>query len=308
MSDFEPGGYWSHTLGQDLDDCKRRVYYRVYGSWQGWSRDNGEVPFVLYQAKCSNSIPTYTGSLVHKVIQRIIERVRARRKLAPEALLHARLEEIMDHAFAYSDDRRWIQVRNPKKATLILRQHLMGQDIHSHELEEGKQRAHDALQAFLDRYLPYIRTLDPKSILLIDSLDHMAHRGYRLFMSPDLAVRRDDRVIIDWKTGARSNVEQLEAYAVYLMHWEEREHHEFLDPSIITGRSVPLLHPENEAVVPMTQEHLDRAMARIDRDIDILSSLHEHGLKREELAFAKTEHTGMCEHCAFQFHCDLRPR
>jgi hypothetical protein len=115
-------------------------------------------------------------------------------------------------------------------------------------------------------------------------------------------------VIIDWKTGVLANADQLKVYARYLVAWEERERLEVLDPTIITARSVPLLHPDNEEVLQITPEHLEEAMARIDRDIDILSAHHQHGMDRNELAFPKTEHTGECEHCSFRFYCDLRPR
>ncbi len=308
MADIEPGGYWSHTLGQDLQDCHRRVYYRVYGSWSGWSRRNGDLPHLLYRAKVSDNMATFVGRQVHYMVQRIIERVRARLKLAPESLILERVEEVLRHAVTYSTERRWLRVDNPKRATLILNQHLTGADLHSTEVDAAVNKAQRAMTAFFEKYLPYIRTLPPQSILLIDSLDHMDHRGFRLFMSADFVAAREDRVIIDWKTGVNANSDQLKVYALHLVHWEEREHHHVLDPHIITGRSVPLLHPENEEVLQIEPKHLKEALARIDRDIDILKSLHEAGMNRDELAFAKTDHTGLCEGCSFRFYCDLRPR
>lgn len=309
MGQIEPGNYWSHTLGLDLDDCLRRVYYRVYGSWGGWTRSNGATPHLLYQAKVSNNLPTYVGGLVHYVIQRIIERVRAQLRLAQDDLLLKRLEERMRWEIEYSAQGKWRKLDNPKKASLILQQHLLGQDLHRPQIEEAIDRARSALLVFLEQYLPYIRTLKPEQISLIDSLDSISHRGFSLFMSPDLVISREnDRVIIDWKTGVHANVDQLKVYSTYLVHWEEREKLQELDPSIITGRSVPLLHPENEAVVQMSQADLDEAMARINRDIDTIVLHHDAGISRDELAFPKTEHTGQCSHCAFQFYCDLRPR
>lgn len=308
MADITPGGYWSHTLGADLDECHRRVYYRVYGSWGGWTPNNGNIPRLLYQAKVSDSLPTYVGSLVHFVIQKIVERVRAQLPLAPDEKLLMRLQERMTWEIEYSKQGRWRSLRNPKRATLILRPHLLGEDLHRPQIEEAMERGRAALNAFLEHYLPYIRTLDPEQILLIDSLDSIEHRGFVLFMSPDLVVRRDDRVVIDWKTGIGTNTDQLKAYAMYLVHWEKREHDLQIDPDIITGRSIPLLNHKNEAVIKMSQADIDEAMDRINRDIDTLVSLHEDGMARNEMAFAKTDHTGLCEHCTFRFHCDLRPR
>jgi len=254
-------------------------------------------------------LPSYIGRLVHYVIQKVIERIRSRRKLAPDSLLLKVLEERIRWEISYSAAEKWRQVDHPKKATLILRQHLMGEDLHKPQIEEAVKRGLDALSAFLDRYLPYIRTLTPKEILLIDSLDSLEYRGFKLFMSPDfVASRPNERTIIDWKTGARANLDQLKIYAKYLVAWELRENEHVLDPSQITGRSVTLLHPENEGVIQISPEHLVEATARIDRDIDLLNQYHAHGIAREELAFPKTEHTGECEYCSFRFYCDLRPR
>lgn len=308
MPDMEPGGHWSHTLGQDLRDCHRRVYYRVYGSWGGWTRGNDPMAHLLYQVKHSDNLPTYVGSLVHEAIQSIIQRIRGRLAIAPNSLMLARIEERMRFEIDYSSKELWRRIDNPRKATLILRNHLLGEDLHSHEIEEAIDKAKRALSAFLDTYLPYIRQMPPKHILLIDSLDSILYRGFHLFLSPDFVAEREDRVIIDWKTGERGNVDHLKAYALYLIEWEERERHQVLDPTIITGRSVTLLHPDNEEVLQLTPEHITEAQQRIDEDINTLQSLHEAGLKRDELAFAKTIHRGDCDHCAFRFHCDLQPQ
>lgn len=222
-------------------------------------------------------------------------------------MLH-RIEERMRFEIDYSAKELWRRVDNPRRATLILRNHLLGEDLHAPDIEGAIVKAKAALSAFLDVYLPYIRQLDPSKILLIDSLDSITYRNHDLFLSPDLVVAREDRVIIDWKTGVHGNAEQLEAYALYLIYWEERERNHLLDPAQITGRSITLLNPENEVVVQMDGRKISNARARIDADIDVLQSIHPAGLERDELAFSKTLHRGNCEHCSYRFHCDLRPR
>jgi hypothetical protein len=309
MADIQPGGYWSHTLGHDLEECHRRVYYRVYGSWGGWSRRNGAKPHLLYQAKSSDSLATYAGSLVHEAIQAIIQRIRAKLKLAPNKLLVKRIEERMRFEIDYSTKRLWQKVDHPKRATLILKQHLLGEDLHQPEIEAAIDKAQCALKVFLEDYLPYISTWEPDQIILIDSLDGIEHRGYTLFASPDLVLRRGDEVIlIDWKTGRFPNGDQLKVYGWYLVRREERDFATYLDPKTITGRSVPLLNRDKELVIQMDQDALDEAIARVDKDIDEIETLHQAGLDRDESAFAKTIHRGNCSWCRFQFHCDLQPR
>jgi len=309
VADIEPGGHWSHTLGQDLRDCHRMVYYRVYGSWGGWTRSGPPTAHLLYQVKHSDNLHTYVGSLVHQAAQSIIQRVRGRLAIAPNQLMLERIEERMRFEIDYSAKELWRRVDNPRRATLILRNHLLGEDIHSHDIEEAIDKAKRALLAFLETYLPTIRQMHPKHILLIDSLDSIVYRDFHLFLSPDfVAQRNEERVIIDWKTGKKGNVDQLKAYALYLIEWEERERNQVLEPSTITGRSVPLLHLDNEEVLHMTPEHIAEARRRIDEDIDTLKSLHSDGVARNEQAFEKTLHRGNCETCAFRFHCDLQPR
>lgn len=318
MTDIQPGGNWSHTLGQDLDQCHRRVYYRVYACWGGWSRRNGPTPHLLYQAKSSNTLATYGGTLIHEAIQRIIQRIRAKMKLAPKELLLTRVDERMRFEINYSASGKWRKLDHPKRATLILKQHLLGEDLHKPEIDAAIERSKSALETFLDDYLPYISTWKSEDIELIDSLDGIEHRGYILFMSPDLVLRRikeeeekeEEHILIDWKTGRHANGDQLKVYAWYMMKKQERDDASspYLDPETITGRSVPLLNREKEIVLQMNQGFINEAIQRIDRDIDVLESLHQHGLDRNESAFPKTEHRGDCTYCRFQFYCDLRPR
>lgn len=308
MSDIQPGGYWSHTLGGDLNECHRRVYYRVYGCWGGWTSRNGPTPHLLYRAKSSDSLATYVGCLVHEAIQKIIQRIRAQMKLAPDQLLLDRIKERMKSEIDYSAQRMWKKIDHPKRATLILRCHLLGEDLHQPEIDKAIEKAQKSLQAFLTVYLPYIRTWQPSEIELIDSLDGIEYKGYTLFMSPDLVLRRlEELILIDWKTGRFPNGEQLKAYAWYLIKRQERDHATILDPKCITGRSIPLINLEEELVLPMNQEFIDDAIERTESDITVLETLHQAGLDHEEASFDKTPHRGNCTYCAFQFHCDLRP-
>jgi len=307
--EYTPGKYWSHTLGSDLEDCHRRIYYRVYASWGGWSRDSDEASRFLYTLKVSDNLPTYSGSLVHEAIQAIMQSVRSERRLGTKEQMLARVEEKMRHEILYSQERKWTKLRNPKKATLILRNHLLGQDLHSTEVDEYIQRAKDSVSAFMDRFLPKFLEMNKEDILLIDSLDSVEHDGYKLFLVPDLVTIRPDkkREVIDWKTGMNPNVDQIKAYAMHLIEWTRREKSIDLDPGQIIGRSITLLNPDNEATVEITQGHIDESMKRIERDIRVLKSLHEEGLKKNEGVFQKTEHTGYCEYCIFKSHCDTTP-
>lgn len=307
--DFSPGRTWSHTLGQDLDDCARRVYYRVYGSWLGWDSRADKDTRTIYLLKTSDNLATYTGSVVHDAIQKIVQALRSKRAVDSDEVLLERLGEKMRDQILYSESRKWEGVRNPKRATLILREHLVGEDLHSHQVETFIERGRDALKAFLETYMPLLRRLRRNQIVLIDSLDFIEHRGFKLFLVPDLVLKKANgrHVVIDWKTGKMANAEQLEAYAMYLIRYIEREKGAVLDPGDVEAWSVPLLNPENKISLHVEPSHIKRAMARIDRDIDTLSVMHEDGLARNESAFPKTEHVGPCMYCSFAEYCYTRP-
>lgn len=307
--DFQPGKNWSHTLGQDLNECLRRVYYRVYGSWLGWSPETDRDTRLLYMLKNSDSLPTYSGTLVHGVIQSVVQSLRAGIPLASEEQLMKRIETKMRNDIAYSASMRWKGLRNPKRATLILRSHLIGEDLHKPEIEASIDNAKKAFTGFLETYLPPMKKLKPSQFLIIDSLDSIDLRGFKLFLVPDLVVLKADgiRSIIDWKTGVHPSIPQLKAYAVHLIAWSKREKGIELEPEKIEGWSITLAKPEMTEKIQICQADIDEALARIHRDIDLLEILHEDGLERRETAFPKTEHEGACAWCSFKSYCDNRP-
>jgi hypothetical protein len=300
---MQAGETWSHTLGKDVDTCLRRVYYRVYGGWGGWSDTADDLTRTIYIAKQSKRLPMYGGTLVHEAAQAILQRYRTGRILASNDKMISRIEERIREDIAYSASGKWKVLRNPKKATLILNEHLAGEDLHIFQIEEAIERYQACLKNFLETYFVEIQEIGPAGIEIIDSLDKIDHRGWTLFMVPDLVHFIGNHAIItDWKTGKMPDVEQLGAYGLYLTKRRDVQRR-FLTENI-SARSVPLLNPENCASVQMTETILQESMAKIDKDIDQMNPLVKPGRAKDTKSFPKTAHRGNCEGCLYKFVCD----
>lgn len=310
---YTPGRTWSHTMSQDLQECRRRFYYRVYRSWNGWRRDGDPVARTLYWTKNSSKLPMYTGKLVHDAIKAILEALRSRRHLAGRDRMIERVEEKMREEIAYSTRRAWAQITSPKRATLILHEHFTGQDLHDHEIDAAVQRGRTCMAHFMDHFLPRIVDLvqaQGSDVLhLVDSLDGIPHRDFTLFMVPDavLSFLDEDRrtiEIIDWKTGRGTDRQQIQAYGLYLVKRGERKG-EPVDVASLRGRSIPLLDPDNTLSFDLEEADLEEARVRIETDLDVQETLHADGVNLHIEAFPKTEHRGRCPGCLFKFHCDF---
>jgi len=302
--DFEPGGFWSHTLGRDLAACERRVYYRIWGAFGGWSAEGPPLARLLYTARCSKDLRSYAGTVVHSAIRRLIERVRVGLRVPPLQLWLDRFDERIRAEVAYSASRRWLRLANPKKATVILHEHLVGEDLHDWQVDEAIDIAIRSFQSFWTNYLPQIQEVGPERIVLVDSLDKFEFDCFDLFLSPDLVlVEEFEDEIIDWKTGTGTNAEQLEAYGLYWDHYRRKKG---LAERPMIGRSVPLLAPEKELRIQIDAAAIGRAEARIRADIATLRTF-ELRVGDGDLAFPKASEASACEWCSFAFHCDLRP-
>jgi hypothetical protein len=302
-----PGGNWSHTLGQDIDACLRRVYYRVYGSWGGWDPRNGEEARTIYTAKSSQTLHMFVGTLVHDCAKRVLEYVRAQRPLPTQERLVERLLERFDQAVAYSSDKKWTQCRTPKDATLILYPHLAGEDLRMNDVVQARDKAVRTFGAFLQDWLPRLSGIQPVDWIAIDSLDAVQYRNNALFVAPDAAWRNapGNYTIADWKTGQKGDPEQLAVYALWLLGKIPAMEGRVPDNLVIEGLSIPLGYPDRLITRIIDAKALDEARARIGAHLDILAGLHDRGIARDKSAFPRTEHRGRCDGCMYRFHCDF---
>jgi hypothetical protein len=304
-----PGRNWSHTLGGDLKTCLRRTYYRVYGSWGGWSPESDPEARALYIAKQSSTLFQYGGSLVHEAVQRILERHRAGLPMADNDTMVDRIEERMKAEITYSMQLRWKSLWSPKRATLILSNHLQGTDLPITDIRDAVARYRACLRNFLENHLPGLLEVGPRRWVIIDSLDRIRHRDFDLFMVPDLTHHdRTDWVITDWKTGDKGDIEQVEAYGLYLQRYRKRDWKEVVAADNIIVRSVPLLNTDGVLEKRLHQDDIDRAMARINADLDRLEELEPYGLNKDKSAFPRTEHRGYCEGCVYRHVCEEDPQ
>lgn len=304
--EFEPGGYWSVVLGTDLAlGCWAKVYYRVYGSWGGWSRQNGPVPRALTLAKKSQTLRRYTDDLLHKVIGLIVKRTQSGQRLADNDALYARLRERIAEEISYSAAKRWESVDNPGRAVLILERHLIGGELKEEEVKAATDQTVEGLTSFMKDHLPQIRSMPVDFIDLPSALKGFEHHGFRLFSAPDLVlVSKGEWTVIDYRLSKRAKPEQLAFDALALTRIEEQDRMRCIVPNQIIGKSVPLLAGSDAIeTVQMSEDLLLSAAAHIDEDIEALMARRADGIAGKESSFPKTEDLSICATCCFRFQC-----
>jgi len=306
-SDFTPGRYWSYSLSRDWEECLRRVFYLVYGSWGGWNPSNGELPRKLYQYKKASTIEQFTGTAVHDAVRKTLKAVRNGFELPDDAKMVDRIEAIIRDGLEYSAAKHWREVRHPGRATLILVNHLVGDDLSDGLVDNMVERARLCMEVFLDRFLPEFLEIDTDHWTTIDSLDAVRLNDYDVFAAADFRIDEPaprHRQIIDWKSGRGTDTAQLFTYTLTTELADLKQGR----PSRIgntIGRSISLLTGDEERIGP-THEDLEETRDRVCKSINEMKSLNDAGVRRDELAFPKTIYKGICKYCKLQAYCDTR--
>lgn len=321
----QPGRTWSHTLSNDIEDleaevysggCLRRIYYRVYESWGGWSRRGSPMAYQCYEAKQSASSFMLVGKVLHDSVAKVLRAVKAGIQLPPEDSMTDRIEQIIVEAVSYSRAGLYKKVDSPKQATCIMTAHLRGENISAHTVGEMVQRSRTGMEVFLAQWLPKLQQVSPDQWLSVDALDAVHFCGYQCFMVPDFLARWTDPgagLVLDWKSGVTVDAEQIKVYMTYTQLRDASMNAYsggYAEPfgfnrARLVGESVSLLTGESARVEGLTEADEQAVRARIKGDIAILEPLHEHGLKRDPGPFPRTIHRGRCPDCSYQHICDL---
>lgn len=317
-----PGGNWSHTLGKDLHDCQRRVFYRVYGTWGWWDARSAPETRELHLLKVSGFLPQKAGVLTHDAIRKVCQHVRSGHELGSTESLMDRIEERLRTMVGYSEARLWEELRNPADASAILAEHVLGMDLPQRDIDASVERCRTSIETFVDQWLPELLVLGKESWQSIDSTEAVPYKtmasylGFTptddknvsetvLFVAPDfLSVKPERARLIDWKTGVSTDPEQLITYAFWPLVNTLEKHGTRMDPTWVVGQSVPLCADREDVFEgQMTIEALWSRAVTIRADVERLAALRPAGIARQASAFPRTPHEGRCRGCVFQQFC-----
>jgi hypothetical protein len=299
--DISPGTYWSHTLGLDIDTCKRRVWYRVFGSWGGWARRPDPKTREIYLAKSTRNLDMHAGTLVHEAIKATLKRRKADLPLFPEDMYYARFDERFTADIQWSRSGGWRGLRGLRKAPCILAEHVAGLDVVQEQVDRCLEKAKLSFRSFLHHWLPLLEQDGSTTWAEIDELADVRWQGFNLFIVPDLLqeLPGDKYKIIDWKTGDRQDFSQIATYAWYVL---------LSRPESITrnihGVSIPLrADPSDVHGMDMSPEIVSDAMARVEAHLKWLNSVREAGVAGVLTNFPRTQTEDSCRFCLYKTIC-----
>lgn len=211
---------WSLSRDTLFNACLRRYYYHYYGSRNGWRQDAPPDVKELYLMKNLQTMPTWTGAVVHHVLQEVVNGLSAGRPVPPEVAV-ASLTERMQRDWQDSASGRY---RSRPSRTCGLAEHYYGGSVPADSLHEAMIVAEGCLRRLYGtRSYQTMFELGPTSIVECEELNAVSVSGFKVWVSPDVIVRDSQGrlLIVDWKTGTstqgQKTARQLAVYAMYAL-------------------------------------------------------------------------------------------
>lgn len=303
---------WSRSRHDALRVCPRRYYYRYYGSWKGWDREEATPEARrAYLLKQLTDLKAELGRSLHRRAYEVGFRVA--QGLEPPSLdaLLGRTRDELNEVVRSSRDLGGFR-RRPSRHP-YLRSVWYGRGPDDDVIEEVKdrlERTHAALHGH--RLWPAVDREELEVVYLHDP-DVPPEPAFRLdgvpvYAEPDLVLRRRDDgvgIVVDWKSGRERRGDgwqvALAAAAARETTGEtpRRGRVEYLGRG---SRSVEL----DDATV---EEALARARESLSTMRRFLEDPGENRAKPKE-AFPLTERRSACRWCGFYGLCEeeLRER
>jgi len=197
---------WSKTRDNCWEECKRKYYYEYIAIQKKSTRPEKDK---IKELKKLKTLPILKGEIVHEAIANYIrESVEAGAKDAPMAYFEY-IWKIKEGNFKYS----LVEITN-------------GQEITNAQLIEAKSDCRILISNFEEIW----PTFAEKEIMYLDDPSKIANwfmcGKFGVYAKPDLIVKDEKYIIIDWKTGqerdddAENNL-QLSA-SVFLACFDEK--------------------------------------------------------------------------------------
>jgi RecB family exonuclease len=306
---------WSVSRGATFRRCLREYWWQYYGSWGGWETTCAPETRQAYMLKKLATRWAWVGTVVHGVIERVLQRIHERTVGGEGGQLEfggadldverevEQATRLMRRQFRESRAGRY---RERPSRHFGLAEHEYGEDVPGEEWRQLHGKAVGAVRRFLASELfARLRSSDPATWFPIEARAQFAVGGIPVWAAPDFARRTPDggAEIYDWKTGmaSESNRLQLACYTLY-MH---RVHG--IDPTRVQNHLVYLGGADVEVQrFGLTQQDL------LEAEREILGSVEEmrarladaEANRAEREDFPLTEDRGKCAACVFRRLCE----
>ena len=292
---------WSMTRQRLLENCPRAYYFRYYLSHNGWLDDAPERSRLAYRLGKLASLDTIFGSEIDERAREIERRVRAGLEPPSVAELEETTRRTLRAAWRSSRDQRSAFERSPKRTVMLRSFYLEDSPPDQREIERLNEKIPTCtanLLAVAD--WETLAECGQDGCVVIPDFSHFFLAGVKVFAAPDLVYLVEGRLhVIDWKSGKRSNDDDLQvllsAYCTALEY-----------PGIEIS---PVLHYllVGDSVRPDVPDHFEdfvadtigpglRSMRDLLQDPEENAPLPESEFQRRE--------SGLCPYCNFGALCE----
>jgi len=297
MARFKSELSWSVSRDRLFNECRRAYYYNYYASWGGWDKKSDEFTRKAYILKNIRNIDAWIGDIVHQIIKWIISSKLYGNVVTLEDA-RKKSKQMLMRTWEQSRSQEW---KKKVKNNLNLFEHYYNRELQREVLMGKMQKVVNSLRNFYNSGLmEFFLKLPKENFLTIDELDSFLFEGIKVFAVPDFAVRDEQYIIYDWKTGKPydKDVFQLSFYKMYAeSKWKTSPENIKLIPVYLGSEEVSL--------TPISAVPLEEIKCYIVNSIkDMKSVLYdiENNLANIELC-AKTENAWTCKRCKFQEIC-----
>jgi hypothetical protein len=179
---------WSYSRHKIFEECRRHYFLQYYGSWNGWNADAPERARLAYRLKNMQSLPMWIGSIVHKIVERILSDLRNREERGVEAY-QKQARDIMNREWKQSLDGDWM---HKPKYNLNLFEHYYGVAVTAEECVAARDKVFACLDHFMGGGLfAGLAALRPTEWKSIEKLDRFVVNRQPVFVKIDCATRSE---------------------------------------------------------------------------------------------------------------------
>jgi hypothetical protein len=293
---------WSLSRDSTFSACLRQYYFHYYGSWGGWRHDAPADVKELYVMKNLQTMPMWTGSVVHQVAHDVIKGFKVGRPVQVEVAL-ARTRDRMQRDWQDSARGRY---RNRPNRICGLLEHYYGGSVPTEAPREAMILAEGCVRRLYGSHsYETMRELGPAGIVECEELNTLSVAGVKVWVSPDVILREAEErlVIVDWKTGTSSQraetKRQLSIYGIYALQAHGGSAHELIgvEEDLCTGETH--VQPLKDWALEEARRYMEHSMRRM---LGLLESRGRNvALIRD---FPLTDNLSACVACRFRRACD----
>ena len=223
MAELKNKFTWSFSSSNDFEQCRRRHYWKKYGSWDGWNKSSDPDKQKAYLLSKMQNRWSLIGVVAEQSIMWMLKQHQSKNFVNHNDVWNEISRPLLTQKWNESKEGRWNE--NPKRFCL-LSEHYYEKDID--EIAIKKQIANQVKNCILNfekSFLPRFSSVeDIQEIKILTpetpgDIEHFIFEGVKIYSIPDYAYRiNNDIHIHDWKAGKVKTKEhraQLSLYALW---------------------------------------------------------------------------------------------